>query len=66
MENEDLIVEKLDTSDNHAYDELLRTSDNEKSKKKKKDLSRFSKKEDFINLVNFWKWGWIRVNLINF
>ena len=48
LENEDLIVEKLDTSDNLAYDELLRTSDNEKSKKKKKDLSRFSKKEDFI------------------
>ena len=52
LENEDLIVEKLDTSDSLAYDELLRTNNDqsyaEVSNNKRKSLAGFSKKEDLM------------------
>lgn len=51
LENEDLIVEKLDTSDNLAYDELLKTNNDQsygEVSDKRKSLAGFSKREDLM------------------
>ena len=51
LENEDLIVEKLDNSANISYDELLRANNDQSfdgMSRKRKSLAGFSKKEDLM------------------